>query len=262
MKKTLIVLGIIIAVIVILSVIISRRSTLQIAPGGTTGTQPAATLPTDNAGRPPGGRSTATKFIDSTIRVEDQQNASQIKNSFENYVKQDIKDFPDYIADGISQDYPLSDKEGKLVDLDLFLKSVDAKINPKLRAFIGSNYYGFFYCINQNKQKEYGAVFDTGKNDPSKTDSQHKEAVDDMRLWEPYILKDFHNVLFPGINLDEKYLNQQLSFRDGKFRYAEIDFPTGKKSISYTVKEAPSRRIYISISQECVEKALEYLFDL
>lgn len=242
---------------------------LNLMRSGTDGTQtgggveqPIGNLPIDDSGKPIADGQPGKSFRDSAIRVEDRNNVSQIKNSFENYVGQNVNDFPNYIADGISQDYPLADKDGKLVDLELFFKSVDATVNPKLRGLIGSNYYGLFYCVNGNKQKEYGLALDAGSSDPSKAKTEHDEAKSAMRLWEPYMLKDLRTILFPGINLEKKYLGQPVVFKDGQYRYAEIDFPSGKKAIHYTVKDAPTNRIYITTSQECLKKALEYLFDI
>ncbi len=249
------------AAIVVLLIINSKRTALQ--PGqGVTGSQPATGLPIDTSRRPSTGGQLPQKFYDSAIRVEDKQDSSQIKNSFDGYNNQDIKNFPDYVANGISLDYPPADNQGNLINLDLFSSSVGVKINPKVREIIGKNYYGLFYCINKNQQKEYGFVFDTGNNDLSQADKQHAEAVQDMKAWEPYLLKDIHNILFPNVNLDNKYLDQDLSFSDGKFRSAQFDFPTGKKSIVYTVKDAPTNRVYVSTSQECVQKGLDYLFDI
>lgn len=262
MKKVLIIIGIIIIIIVILSFVILKRSVVQNIPAETTGTQPGS-LPIREAGsQPTGSDFSAQKSIhDSAIRVEDPSSPAQIKNVFGNYNNQDLKNFPDYVSAGISLDYPSANKEGELIDLNFFLRSIGANINPKVRGLVGSNYYGFYYCVNNNKQKEYGFVFDLGDEQSSKTETLTKQAHDHMLQWESYMLKDLHAILFPGANLDEKYLDQTLSFSGEQFRITQIDFPTGKKMIVYSIKGAPANRIYISTSRECVQKGIDNLFD-
>src|SRR4030042_347801 len=192
----------------------------------------------------------------SILSIENTSNPVEINDSYGQYVEQDVSNFPSYEKEGISTDYPPSDKSGKLIDLDSFFGSVNAKINPKVRSLVGSNYYGLFYCVNEKNKKEYGVAFDVGEEDPNKLKKYSDEAKNYMRLWEPYLLKDLRAILFPKPDLSEEYLNQKLVFNDGKYRFASVNLPDGKSSISYAIKDSPINRIYVTTSQECMEKAL------
>ena len=197
----------------------------------------------------------------SAVRVENIENDDQIKKAYEEYTKQDANNFPANEKTGISDSFPLEDKNGKMLPLDFFLSNVDAKINPKIKSIIGTNYYGLFYCENNKKEKEYGISFDIGSEDSSKIKDYNAKAKDYMNLWEPYMFKDLHNIIFPQVSPSEQQLNQPLTFKEGKFRYTEVNLPNGKGSINYSITDYPINRIYISASQECLDKAIRFLFD-
>jgi hypothetical protein len=188
--------------------------------------------------------------------VEDINDSDQIKNSYGKYVSQDYKKFKYYEADGISDPYAPSDKDANLVPIETFLSSTDANINPKVKSIVGINYYSLFYCINSEKQKEYGTALDIGNRDVAQAQKNYQNAGNYMRQWEPYMLKDLHNILFPSIAMSENNLNQAVTFKDGQYRFAEVDLPDGKSSINYNVTGSPLGLIIITSSQECLKKAI------
>lgn len=198
----------------------------------------------------------ATNARDTILRVDNIKDTSQIKNKYNDYINQNYKDFRYYEADGISDVFAPSDKDANLVSMDTFLNSIDANINPKVKDVAGKNYYGLFYCINEKKQKEYGIVLDLNDKDPAKTKSNFDSAQEAMITWEPYLLKDAHNIFFPSEKLGEQDVNQSLLFKDGKYRYAEVDLPNGKSSINYKVVGDPLNLIIVSTSQNCISKAI------
>jgi|GEM_PF-2125318 len=205
---------------------------------------------------------------ESSILVENANDTEQIKNSYKEYTEQDAKSFPDYINNGISQAFTVDDGKGNILDLKIFLESIDARVNQKLATMIGENYYGFFYCPNEYGKKDFGVTFELGDSDSQKIESINSEAKEAMRQWEPYMLKDLRNVLFPEENFTEEQLNQVLVFKEGEFRYTEVSLPGEKKSsINYVVDIYPpdhpssTTSVYISTSKDCLRKSLNSLFD-
>jgi hypothetical protein len=205
---------------------------------------------------------------DNAIQLPDINNPSQIKESYKKYVSQNVDDFPLYKEDGISIAYSMDDQNGKLVPLDSFLQSVGATINPKIKNLIRTNYYGFFYCPNEKSRKDFGVTLELGGGDSKKLEDVNLEAKEAMRQWEPYILKDLRNILFPENNFSEDQLSQPLVFKEGEFRYTEVSLPGGEKSsINYTVDTYPpdhpssTNSVYITTSKDCLQKSLGSLFD-
>lgn len=270
-KKTLIILGSIVFIVLftmaILSIVNSRKAQIQKANELKTGTMAngqSGQLPSQAVNQSPSqmnGNTSAKTSPDISVRVKDGTNASQIKDSYAKYIDQSLDDYPAYVKVGISYDYPVNDSSGKIVPISTFLNAIDAKINPKMKELVGSNYYGLFYCINDKKEKEYGIALDVGSEDSGKLKSYNSQVKDSLAQWEPDMLKDLHNILYPDANLDDKTLNQKLVFRNGTFRYADFILSNNNTSINYTVKDSPINRVYISTSQSCLQKALAFLFD-
>ncbi len=235
----------------------------QVAPS-----QAPGTLPAGESRQPLSGETGETQsgqdFHDSAIRVEDTTSQAQIRENYNEYVNQNVGNFPTYVEDGISLDYPINDKNGNMVELPTFLSAVGAQINPQVRDLLGSNYYGFFYCINEKKEKEYGISFDIGTYSPQNLQSERIEAQKAMKSWEPYMLKDLHPILFPKKKINESFLNQNLQFQEGEFLYASVNISGEQESINYfieTDKKSVVNRIYITTSQNCLRKGLDFLFD-
>jgi hypothetical protein len=252
---------IVIAVIFITALflwLVNLQKQKQAAPATSQETQGAAS--TETPGQLPVGK----KYPEYSIRVENIDDSSQIKSAFQNYVNQDPNVFPSYGKEGISMDSPVNDKAGKKVDLQTFLSSVGANINPEIKNLVGSNYYGMFYCLGENGQKEYAIALDVVPTDPKNLQSENKIAKDAMKKWEPYILKDLRAILFPLDNFSESDLNQNINFQDGEFHYANLSVSGRGESINYDVKIDEGNavnRIYITTSRECLKKSFEYLFD-
>lgn len=196
------------------------------------------------------------------MRVGNNASSDQIKKTYEDYINQDYRDFKFYEEDGISEAFSPSDKDVNLIPIGTFFEAIGANINPKVKEIIGTNYYGLFYCINDKKQKEYGIAFDVGGHDQENLDKYNAEAVEDMRAWEPYMLKDLHNILFPMSKLDEASLNQPLNFQDGKFRHAKLNLFNKETAIEYSIEKKPINRINITTSQACLQKSINYFESL
>lgn len=218
------------------------------------------TAPSETPGQLPVGR----KIPDYSIRVDNIEDENQIETAFQKYINQNPDDFPTYKKEGISMGSPVSGKTAQSVDLSLFLSSVGANINPEIKNLAGSNYYGLFYCIDENKQKDFGLALNIGDSASNNLPKENSEAKGSMKKWEPYILKDLHSILFPSQILAESDLNQLLTFKDGDFRYADVNISGKSESIDYDIKTDEGNfvnRIYITTSRECTDKALSFLFD-
>jgi hypothetical protein len=244
-KKTYIIIAVILLVIVVVAIVVLALNSPKVKNDEkkTTNEEQVSNLPTD------------IPKID-VLRVDNIDNSTQIKNSYDSYASQDYEKFKYYEADGISDVFAPSDKDANLIPIETFLNSIDANINPKIKSIIEANYYGLFYCINEKKQKEYGIALDLNDKDPVKTKNNFDSAGDAMSVWELYLLKDMQNVLFPADKLNEAELNQSLFFKDGKYRYAEVNLPNGKSSINYKVVGDSLNLIIIATSQDCVKKAI------
>jgi hypothetical protein len=254
MKKTYIIITILVAAALIAAVYLIFSKNKE-APVGETGNQPIGNLPIQMP-------------QETSIRVKDINNPAQIKDSFQKYTEEDVKSFPLYVKEGISQAYSVDDGKGNLADFEKFLSSVDAKVKPELANMAGSKYYGFFYCPNEKGGKDFGFTFELGGGDAQGLKSINTEAKELMRQWEPDILKDLRNILFPGKKFTAEQINQSVVFKDGKFRYADINLPEGEKgSINYIVNIYPpdhpssTNSVSIATSRECLQKSLDSLFD-
>jgi hypothetical protein len=190
------------------------------------------------------------------MQVENANDPEQVKNSYNNYVEQGDKNNSDAKQNGISSPYTPADKNVNLVPLDAFLGSVGASVNSNVKSIAGKNYYSLFYCISEKQEKEYGFVLDMSEADAAKTQVNIRNVESYMLQWEPYMLKDLHNILLPSMNLNDETLNQILAFKKGKYQYADVNLPEGKKSINYTISDFPLNLIIISTSPECIDKAV------
>jgi hypothetical protein len=196
-------------------------------------------------------------ILGTVMRIEKSDNPDQIKKAYDDYVKQDYKTSRYIERDGVSDLFAPSDKEANLVPIETFLSSIGASINSKVKSIVGANYYSLFYCVNEKKQKEYGIAFDLSDKDSAKTKSNYSSALDVMVDWEPYLLKDIHNIIFPLDNMGDKDINQSLSFKNGEYRYTDVNLPNRKGSINYEVIGDPLNLIIITTSPNCLNKVVE-----
>jgi competence protein ComGC len=253
--KYIIITIVVIAILIVSLMLLQNYKNVNNQKSESVSNQPIAQLP-------------VTEYQESAIQIEKSDDPAQIKDSFEKYVAQNVDENPAYKRNGISQVYPVYDQNGKEISLDIVLNSIGAKINPKIRNLIGGKFYGFFYCQTEAGKRGYGVTFELENIDPQKLKMVNSEVKEYMRQWEPFILKDLKNILFPKEFFDEAQASQPLEFKDGQFCYAEVILPSGEKSsINYTVDIYPpdhpssENRIYIATSPECLDKSLGYLFD-
>ena len=128
--------------------------------------------------------------------------------------------------------------------------SIGLNVNKAIAPILDDYDYELFYCTSGNK-KDYGIQL-TIKYVPNYSGNVLTAAEKFMKEWENTMLADTHSTLFPGIQFTSAALQQKLTFRDGKYRYAIVTLPDeSKKSINYTFI---GDYIVITSSQECLDK--------
>lgn len=181
------------------------------------------------------------------INVPENEDVQGIKRIFDDYVKKDLGIIEK--EKGYSQTQ-LVDENNRPISLDVFSKAVGIKINRNIRNILNQDDFVLVRCNDENSQSQRGIILNV-KLFKSFPDLYDKE-IEWMKEWEPTMLSDLHKVLFPNVAFDEAYLNKPLQFREGKYRYAEIELPDGmKSSINYNIV---FDSIIITTSLPCLEK--------
>jgi len=193
------------------------------------------------------------------IEVKDPKNLQQIKESVgsitdislpalsgANNDNKDNKDFAEFSYKGTN---------GQPVLLDDFLRASNIKIYPDFKKYLDQNNFTEIYCL-ENNQKSYGVIFNVGRFGLGENFS-YAQVKSAMSKWESTMLQDLSSLLYPQIEFSGEQLNQTLKFRDGKYRFAEINLPDGSKSsINYKIFGDP---IVITTSQNCLAKVNAYI---
>lgn len=170
-----------------------------------------------------------------------------IKDAFEKYVREtSIGEIA-----GRAKYFQLTDNQDKTIPLDRFSDRIGLTINPSLSEIINNTDYSLFYCLQDGK-KDYGIVLKTGASlDHASNNFARMAKI--TQEWEPTMFLDTKSVIFPdATNTNFVSLNTNVEFKDGAFRYADINMPDGsKKSINYYIT---SDSVFISSSKECLYK--------
>jgi hypothetical protein len=253
MKKTTLFLIILSILIITAATITFFISKLKESEKIGRGNQQLETYPTQNL-----PAEQANKISPDVILIEKPEDQANIKKSYDDYVNQVFRSDPFVSDDQISLHYPPVDKKGSLVNINALFNAIGAKINPKLGEIAGERFYGFQYCMNERLEKEYSLILDTSDTEESISKNNIIESKEAMLQWEPFLLKDLHSILFPGVVFQDNLLNQKFIFKDGEYRYTDLILPGGKSSINYFVDDYPRNKIIISTSQNCLKKSLEY----
>ena len=233
-KKIFITIGlvVIVAVLVIVIYVLSQKKRVGVGSQIQLGNQAAATLPSG------------------TESPNSQANVEKAQKIFENINQETI-------SEGIKKDgskkIDFKNQEGSPIPLSDFEKALGVEIPSKIQEYL-SNGYQIFYCPGPDGKKEYGAYLDY--NQVKIYRGFTYDVLDMMKSWETTIFPNFHTVLFPNIDFSQDDLNQKIEFRDGKYRYAEVNLPGGKKgSINY---EDVEFGVIIAASPSCLEKVHQY----
>jgi hypothetical protein len=179
-----------------------------------------------------------------------QENVAEAQKIFKNITQEKISNQTK--QEGSKKIY-FKNQKGSPIPLSDFENALGAKIYPELQKYL-NNGYQVFYCLGAGNEKEFGIYLEY---DMEKVYRGFTYDVLDMtKDWEKSIFPDLHTVLFPGVDFGKDSSNQKIDFRDGKYRYAEVNLPNGeKRSINYDAIEAG---IIIAASPSCLDKVNQY----
>lgn len=146
------------------------------------------------------------------------------------------------------------------ISLNTTMPALEFIMGQELSEKIIPDDYQFFSCYYPEKSIDFGIKLNTqtiDENDTQNSSPEYSISID-MKKWENTILKDLHNIIFPKIVFSPSELSQNLIFKDGLARYAEIKLPNDQKSsINYSIV---GRNIFISTSIDCLKKGANELF--
>ena len=179
-----------------------------------------------------------------------QQNIQNVQKIIENTKQEPIS--TQTAQDG-SKLINFKDQSGNPIPLSDFEKTTGATINQLLRSYLDSKDYRIFYCPAENNGKVFGVYF--GYNVSKAYGNLYPDTKKWMKNWEKTMLRDLHTMLFPDMIFSDSDLNQNLEFKDGKFRYAEVRLPGDKiSSVNYHVSD---NGVIISTSPSCLDKLVQ-----
>jgi hypothetical protein len=145
----------------------------------------------------------------------------------------------------------VTDTNKNAIPLDQFLSSMSASVNPDLKNLLDPNKYYLVSCGENSGKKELGIVLDIKLLSDYKG-NLYQDELNIMKKWEPTMLSDLRKIIFPDANFTGEQLKQILNFRDGKYRFSEINLPDNKKdSLNYTIIDD---FVIISNSVPCMDK--------
>ena len=189
------------------------------------------------------------------IELQNVRDKEEIRTAFRQFVK-------DSATQGEIREAYFVNDTNQLATLDDFSSAIDLNLPNNLKELLDQERYQVFSCMNEEKTKEFGFAINIRR-------FSQDEAIDYMTLdrkikngladWEKAVLNDLHAMLFPQADFDKDQLNQKVSFKSGKYRYAEIILPDGThSSINYGDFGGP---IVFITSLECMDKATANFFD-
>lgn len=235
LKKNFIALGIVVIVavsVMMLFLLFQKKETISQEPAQNQKGAIPATLPskTESSGS--------------------QDNIKEAQKIFENITQEKISDQTK--KEG-SKKVDFENQKGSPIPLSDFENALDVEIYPELQKYLNDGYQ-IFYCPGAGDEKELGIYLEYNMEKIYRGFTY--DVLDMTKDWEKSIFPDLHTVLFPGVDFGKDSSNQKIDFRDGKYRYAEVNLPNGeKRSINYDAIEAG---IIIAASPSCLNKVHEY----
>lgn len=176
-----------------------------------------------------------------------QQNVQEVNTKIESVSSSSASQ--QAIKEGV-ESIEFKDAHGNKIPLADFEKATKISIVGQLKNYLDSKDYDMFYCPAAGNEKNYAIYF--GYNVSKAYTNLYPDTIAWMKDWEKTMLSDLHPLLFLGVNFSDSDLNQNLQFKDGKYRYAEIRLPGGKmSSINYRVSD---NGVIITASPSCMDK--------
>lgn len=179
-----------------------------------------------------------------------QESVELTQKIFENVTQETISD--ETKKEG-SKKIDFENQKGSPIPLSDFENALDVEIHPKLQEYL-NNGYQVFYCPGSGGKKEFGIYLEYDMEKLYRGFTY--DVLDMMKNWESTIFPDLHTVLYPNSDFSDSELNQKLQFKNGKYRYAEMNLPGGEKgSIEY---EAIESGVIVAASPLCLDKVYQY----
>jgi hypothetical protein len=178
------------------------------------------------------------------------ENVEKARKIFENITQETISD--ETKKEG-SKKVDFENQKGNPIPLSDFGKALDVEIYPELQKYL-NNGYQVFYCPGTDGKKEFGIYLEYDMEKLYRGFTY--DVLDMMKDWENTIFPNLHAVLYPNSDFSENELNQKIEFRNGKYRYAELNLPGGENgSIEYNAIEFG---VVVAASPSCLDKVHQY----
>ena len=212
------------------------------------------TSATDNTDTPPAVSTNDAIIVDDRrldlqAKIDNANNSAEIRKGFKDLINQ---------IDGDNSYKPIpkwtiiTDNNNHQVPIDNLTSAVGSSIPNNIFDLIDKNYYEFASCVGEKGEKSLGLIL-KGKVVEGYQPDLFQNMKEYEQDWELTLFHDTRAILFPNydsIKLDE--LNSEVAFKDGKYRYADINLPDGKKGIlSHAIVGG---MFIISNSVDCMDK--------
>ena len=179
-----------------------------------------------------------------------QESVELTQKIFENITQETISD--ETKQEG-SKKIDFQNQKGSPIPLSDFEKALGAEIYPELQKYL-NNGYQVFYCPGTDGKKEFGIYLQYNMEKIYRGFTY--DVLDMMKNWEQTMFPDLHTVLYPNSDFSGSEIDQKLQFKDGKYRYAEMNLPGGEKgSVEY---EAIESGVIVAASPSCLDKVYQY----
>jgi hypothetical protein len=255
-KKNTIIIAIIIIVLIIVSVwimIYSQKTTLvnnSTSPSGSsqTGTGINNGTPSNSGGGTPSFPVNNPPQNNNVNNGNSPYGNLTISNA--NDQSQTNKDIVNFISTPSTKNLTqVIDKNGQIIPLETFTSAMNFKINPDLNALLDNKDYQLVKC--PESPNSFGVLLNIRLFPDRPNIYRETRAI--MKNWESTIFQDTYPLLFPSANFNaESVASQKLSFRNDRYRNAEVTLPNGSKSsVNYDVV---FDSIIITNSPSCLAK--------
>jgi hypothetical protein len=153
------------------------------------------------------------------------------------------------------KDVRFKDSIGRSVTLNNFQQAVGINIDKQLEPFLKQDDYNFIVCSGKKGENNYGLILNIRL---LAKDEEHPDVKKTLASWEPSMLLSLNKILFRDVSINESDLSKKISFKSGKYRYAEINLENGKRiNINYVWVDD---YIVFATSLECTDEIYNYVY--
>jgi len=240
-KKTLFILAVIFVLVLIVLVILFKKSSPEPQTGSMETTTSTVKQDTKSEGQ---NINKTPNAASSTTSV------AAIKDAFNKFASSTPSNAIEFVN--------LTDSNKKNISLQEFSQAINLNINPQIKQLLDLNKFDLFACPPNNGNKEIGLVIEIRLLSDYQG-NLYSDEISYMKNWEKTMFNDTRSVLFPDINFTPELLKQNIVFKDGKHRYAQIVLPGN--TAGFLEYELVDDFVVISNSSNCLNRAVDQLFD-